>query len=185
MIFSEYFPILSYLQNHTGMLILDGCSLTNSIPDTIYNLTRLEYFMVSKNKLSGPISPKISKLKSLQLLWLKENSFNGIIPSEIGSLMKLGKMSTSSVMYVFNDNTELMDVHLYFCFFTERVGVYRNEFRGNVANEICNLFSKGKLQELSADCKATKKGDAEVSCMCCTTCCEPGDKGVCHNKEIP
>ena len=69
----------------------------------------------------------------------------------------------------------------YVFFSTERVGIYRNDFKGDVANEICSLFTNGQLQEFSADCSPTNKEDAEVSCWCCTTCCEPGEKGICHN----
>ncbi|KAL2635935.1 hypothetical protein R1flu_007414 [Riccia fluitans] len=60
-------------------LHLDGNSFKGGIP-RLDNLTKLQVFSISRNKLSGPIGSHLNDLVSLVDLDLSSNQFNGSIP---------------------------------------------------------------------------------------------------------
>lgn len=61
----------------------------SSIPDSIFELTNLEHFILSESNIEGTISPKISNFEKLHDLQLCCNNLTGSIPPTISSLENL------------------------------------------------------------------------------------------------
>ncbi|KZV24300.1 putative leucine-rich repeat receptor-like protein kinase [Dorcoceras hygrometricum] len=72
-------PMLGDLQKLT-ILILAGCSFTNSIPSELGNLSELTFLALNTNNLSGVIPPSLGKLSKLYWLDLAENQLRGPLP---------------------------------------------------------------------------------------------------------
>ena len=71
-------------------LTMNGNSLNNIIPATLFTLTDIEVINLSSNNLTGPLSSSVGNLTNLLNLSLGYNSsFGGGIPSTIGSLINL------------------------------------------------------------------------------------------------
>ncbi|KAL9165527.1 hypothetical protein ABFS82_06G176100 [Erythranthe guttata] len=62
------------------ILILAGCSFTNSIPSELGNLTELTFLALNSNNLSGEIPASLGRLPKLYWLDLAENQLTGQIP---------------------------------------------------------------------------------------------------------
>ena len=108
--------------------------LVGNLPDSIGDLTELEFLDLSGNRLSGPIPSAIGKLSLLTHLSLADNEFEGPIPSEIGNLSNLTTLrlgdnelegSLPSVLFGLSELVEL------------ELG--NNQFRGRLSSEIGNL----------------------------------------------
>ncbi len=63
--------------------------LTGNLPASIGDLINLETFSVERNAMSGPIPSSIGNMAALKILILGTNQFNGAIPTEIGDLTNL------------------------------------------------------------------------------------------------
>ncbi|PIN10381.1 Extracellular matrix protein slit [Handroanthus impetiginosus] len=72
-------PQLGDLQKLT-ILVLVGCSFTNSIPSELGNLSELTFLALNSNKLSGKIPSSLGKLSKLYWLDLADNQLSGKIP---------------------------------------------------------------------------------------------------------
>mmetsp|Transcript_5468 Transcript_5468/g.12879 ORF Transcript_5468/g.12879 Transcript_5468/m.12879 type:complete len:558 (+) Transcript_5468:250-1923(+) len=59
--------------------------LSGSIPEGVYDISRLEEIFLYKNRLTGVISPKIGYLWSLRRFHLSHNQISGPIPGELAS----------------------------------------------------------------------------------------------------
>ena len=65
--------------------------MNGTIPDSLYNLTHLEYFSIANHAFEGQIKSEIGHLKELTMLGLWGNKLTGTLPSELGLCEKLGK----------------------------------------------------------------------------------------------
>jgi hypothetical protein len=72
-----------------GTLILRDNAITDVLPDTLQQMTKLEQIDLGNNKLSGDIPSGIGNLRGLTRLSLTNNLFSGSIPSHIGNLTSL------------------------------------------------------------------------------------------------
>ncbi|CAN6374883.1 unnamed protein product [Urochloa humidicola] len=86
--------IIGNLKNLT-YLYLAGCSLTGTVPESIFGLAKLETLDLSINNLAGPIPAAIGNLRNLWKIELYKNSFTGEIPPELGKLTKLREIDLS------------------------------------------------------------------------------------------
>lgn len=71
-------------------------NLSGNIPNTIGNLTNLQYLSLGENKLIGNIPSSIGSLIQLQNLSIRTNQLTGSIPSTIGNLANLTNLDLSS-----------------------------------------------------------------------------------------
>ncbi|KAL7473672.1 hypothetical protein ACHAXS_014161 [Conticribra weissflogii] len=62
----------------------DNGEMNGTIPDSLYNLTKLKTLNLGKNQFNGTISTSIGNLEHLETLILGRNRFTGILPSELG-----------------------------------------------------------------------------------------------------
>ncbi|KAL4638742.1 hypothetical protein ACB092_03G168400 [Castanea dentata] len=83
------------LKNLTTLL-LNGNSLTGTIPSTIGGLESLNTLLLNGNSLTGTIPSTIGGLESLQRLYLDENKIEGFIPEQLCQLKNLGELSLSN-----------------------------------------------------------------------------------------
>ncbi|XP_060670419.1 probable LRR receptor-like serine/threonine-protein kinase At1g56140 [Ziziphus jujuba] len=83
---------LSYLFH----LDLSKNYLSGSLSPSIGNLTRLKYLNVGTNALSGELPKEMGKLMNLLFLSIAENYFSGPLPSELGNLSKLQELYINS-----------------------------------------------------------------------------------------
>ncbi|KAJ3322873.1 hypothetical protein HDU76_013791 [Blyttiomyces sp. JEL0837] len=70
-------------------LDLSSNFLTGGIPDNVFNLQNLQTLHVGENNLSGGIPDRIGDLKQLEYLGLASNSFQGPVPSSFNNLPNL------------------------------------------------------------------------------------------------
>jgi Leucine-rich repeat (LRR) protein len=77
------------------LLHLENNRITGSIPDSLYNASKLSDFVSHTNKMNGTVSPNISNLKLLHRFKIDENNFSGTVPTELGSLPLLDDVSLS------------------------------------------------------------------------------------------
>ncbi|XP_058071742.1 probable LRR receptor-like serine/threonine-protein kinase At1g56140 isoform X5 [Magnolia sinica] len=78
-------------------LIVFYQNVTGHIPETIGNLTHLNYLSVSTNLLSGSIPKELGNLRNLTNLQLGTNSFSGSLPQEMGTLVNLKVINMHSI----------------------------------------------------------------------------------------
>nr|XP_015882094.2 probable LRR receptor-like serine/threonine-protein kinase At1g56140 [Ziziphus jujuba var. spinosa] len=79
---------LTYLFN----LDLSKNYLSGPLSPSIGNLTRLQYLTVAINALSGELPKELGKLTNLLSLSIAENRFIGPLPSELGNLLNLQQL---------------------------------------------------------------------------------------------
>ena len=56
------------------------------LPSELGNLTMMESFFVSSNKLHGPVPSELGNMRHAHQFSLHNNSFDGPIPSELGQV---------------------------------------------------------------------------------------------------
>ncbi|KAL6658627.1 hypothetical protein ACP70R_004213 [Stipagrostis hirtigluma subsp. patula] len=87
-------PSIGNLKNLT-YLYLASCGLTGTIPDSIFELTKLETLDMSMNSLGGRIPAAIGNLRNLWKIELYKNNFTGELPPELGKLTGLREIDVS------------------------------------------------------------------------------------------
>ena len=78
--------------------------MNGAIPDSLYNLSKLEVLFLQSNKFGGSIKSEIGNMTELTKLMLYGNQFTGTLPSELGLCEKLGEynvliLTVSVVLY--------------------------------------------------------------------------------------
>jgi len=127
-------------------------NLHGTIPNELFQLTKLNTLYLARNNLGGTIPSEIGLLTDLEFIGLQHNQFTGTVPtSHMGKMLKLKAL------------------HL-----------EKNKLSGMIhkVDPLCqlrrNIESKtvfGSLQLISADCKSMVKWrKPSVGCGCCTKC---------------
>jgi len=133
------------------LLVEDNPFLSGELPESLFELTKLEWLRISKCGFSGSISTNIGQLTKLRQLLVRDNRFSGTLPTELGLLNDLTKSDFAG-----------------------------NDFVGAVPDEFCKipLMVLEKEWLLEADCRQGTNNDGvhSLSCPdgCCTSCCQPG-----------
>ena len=74
-------------------LVLSDNSILGSLPDELYELSKLAILSLPFNPISGSLSPRIGALKNLEILWMEDSSLTGSLPSELGLLTTLESLT--------------------------------------------------------------------------------------------
>ena len=186
--FSGYFPSsigskLLKLQH----LDLSHNGFATALPESLAELSDLEYLFVVGNPLEEGVIPSfLSSLTNLKDLSLKATNRMGIIPAWVGtlnlSLLDLDSNAlTGTIPAALGEMTSLQHLLL-----------NRNKLEGSVPESLSKLSNLGTLlmdnnsitgsmdqvcasnqpRVLTADCGGSSP---DVTCECCTVCCEAGD----------
>ncbi|CDP11033.1 unnamed protein product [Coffea canephora] len=112
------------------------------VPQEVGNLSKLEVIQLSSNRLTGPITPKLFNISTLQFISLSENSFSGELPWTLGvSLPNLeelylgGNRFTGAILTSISNASRLRVLD---------IGI--NHFTGAIPHSLGNL---GLLEVLS------------------------------------
>jgi Leucine-rich repeat (LRR) protein len=90
-------PSINHSQIHysqqlaEALHLFDMENMTGTIPDSLYNLTKLKDLWLYNNQFEGSIKSEIGNLKELVHFSIYSNQFTGTIPSELGRCEKLGE----------------------------------------------------------------------------------------------
>eukprot|EP01084_Bolivina_argentea_P012389 23215_1 len=117
-------------------LNLNDNNLNGTIPNSIGNLTSLNWLDLSKNQLTGTISNNIGKLTSLHVLYLQNNQLTGTIPNNIGNLTSLNWLYLSNNQLtgtIPNNIGNLTSLYVLY--------LHNNQLTGTIPNNICNITS--------------------------------------------
>ncbi|KAL1337297.1 hypothetical protein HN51_031956 [Arachis hypogaea] len=124
---SQFFDSLT---NSTKLqvLILYHNNLAGELPSSIQNLsTKLYWFCVADNFLTGKIPQGWKKLQNLEFLSFESNHFSGELPSEIGSLSNLVELTiddnvlSGEIPDIFGNLTSLSIISMAYNQFTGRI----------------------------------------------------------------
>ncbi|GKV31117.1 hypothetical protein SLEP1_g39853 [Rubroshorea leprosula] len=124
-------------------IYLFGNQLSGNIPDSIGQLSKLESIYLSGNQLSGSIPDSIGQLSKLESIYLSSNQLSGSIPDSIGQLSKLesidlsGNHLSGSIPDSIRQLSKLESIYL-----------SRNQLNGSIPDSIEQL-SKLEIIDLS------------------------------------
>jgi len=124
-----------------------------TIPQSIFNLTKLKELVLKNSNIAGPIPSEIGQLENLQYLNLADNFLTGNIPGEIWELIKLetlflfnnqlsGKLSTSV-----SQLKNLQNLKLSYNQFNDTIPAFNSNLYLNDVDLSYNNFS-GKIPKL-------------------------------------
>jgi len=145
-------------------IILDMNLLRGRIPTEIA-LFNLKAFGLGSNSIEGTIPSELGRMGSLTRLSLSGNFLTGTLCSELGNLSKLeglflyNNQLTGSIPSSFQALTDLQLVFL-----------EGTALKGNVDTTLC--ARRKAYRYFYANC-----GDSEVTCPCCTHCCKANGAG--------
>lgn len=81
--------------SHVTALVLDPAGYSGPLSPLISKLSSLNHLDLSDNSFHGQIPPSISFLKSLETLILRSNSFSGALPPSLSALSSLQTLDIS------------------------------------------------------------------------------------------
>ena len=138
---SEWYGIETNNSGRVNRIALSDNQLTGSIPESIGNLTSMEFLCIRYNQqLTGSIPESIGNLTKLTHLDLKYNQLTGSIPESIGNLTKLIDLSLTrnqlagSIPESIGNLTKLIDLR-----------IEGNQLTGSIPESIGNLTSLKEL----------------------------------------
>lgn len=171
-------------------LVMGGNEYNSSLPADLVQLPRLKFLYAEFTELNGDLN-FMSKLTSIEEVWIDQNpivgsiptaienaelvqslsftscQISGSIPTSIGKLQKLQQVwmsynqLTGTVPYQFASIKSLTRLHL-----------QGNDLNGAMPESICALrFPFGRLTSLQADCDDA--GNVDCGTGSCCTCCGP------------
>ncbi len=143
---------------------LSGNQLVGPIPSKLGQLTGLQEFSINSNAFTGLLHSELGQLTALTRLEMFGNKFTGSLPSELGLLTNLLLFSTQSNELTGTIPTELAQLQRLVIFTFDK-----NRLTGSDDSSLCT-FTKEWIV-LEGDCLENEDGSLEITCSCCTKCC--------------
>jgi len=136
-------------------------NLDGTLPNSFWQqMPNMRFLDIEGNSFEGTLPTQLGFLTNLESLYMEKNRFTGPLPSELGRLTKLtellvyGNRLEGIVPTEYSSLTNLK----YFWF-------HATDLKGSVDTIFCN---DPFIQSLSGDCY----GDpGQVTCTCCSQCC--------------
>lgn len=148
--------------------------LSGTIPEQLYDLTKLTSLDVNLCRLTGTLSTKIGQLSKMQRFRVSTNDLTGTIPTEVSKLTSSGR--SACLLFTCHScrvaNKPFVRISVLFWF-------HKTRFTGSVPESLCR-FRPNPLIILQADCHPV--GNPAVPCLCCSHCCNRDD-GICLSAE--
>lgn len=187
--FSGHLPdLIGFTLAKLQQLDLSRNNFASALPASLGELGDLEYLFVASNPFeAGPIPTFLSSMPNLKDLSLKATNRVGSIPAWMGSL-NLSLLDLDG-----NDLTGIIPATLGEMTTLQHLLLNRNKLEGNVPESLSKLPNLATLlldnngitgsmdhvcssadhpNFFTADCGGSSP---EVTCKCCTLCCEAGD----------
>jgi hypothetical protein len=127
-------------RGHVSELRLNGNQLIGQLPDSVGNLSTLQFLHLYSNHLSGQIPDSLSNLSVLQHLHLTDNELSGPLPSSLGTLGALQTLYLQS-----NQLTGVIPAALGNMSALQRLNISNKQLSGPIPSSLGNL---GKLHFL-------------------------------------
>jgi hypothetical protein len=121
----------------------------------------LEILILKQNSFTGTIPTEIGNIGALRALSIQQNSFKGFIPTELGMITTL-----ETVDFFSNNLSGPIPGQMGNLSNAENMFFHFNGLTGSMPAEVCSLLVNGSLKQLTADCG--RRG--LVECSCCTAC---------------
>jgi len=165
-------------------LRLNRNQVTGTIPATIGNLPKLRDLWLHDNAITGTIPWTIGLMASVTDIRFGANALIGTLPESLYSLTNLFRLDVSNnnlfgtISSAIGQLEYLDMLLLQFNAFSGRVpssigvpflrylSLQGNDFTSVVPNEVCGV------NELVADCAASRDSVPEIACPCCDFCCD-------------
>eukprot|EP00549_Striatella_unipunctata_P022298 CAMPEP_0118676720 /NCGR_PEP_ID=MMETSP0800-20121206/2207_1 /TAXON_ID=210618 ORGANISM="Striatella unipunctata, Strain CCMP2910" /NCGR_SAMPLE_ID=MMETSP0800 /ASSEMBLY_ACC=CAM_ASM_000638 /LENGTH=615 /DNA_ID=CAMNT_0006572271 /DNA_START=44 /DNA_END=1892 /DNA_ORIENTATION=+ len=119
---------------------LSDNQISGSIPESIYEMTRLERLELNNNELVGTISEQIGQLSNLNNLELFDNDLSGSVPSSISNLKKMVILDFGFNLF----EGEILD-YLMVMTDLESLVLKENSMDGTIPDGIGGLSDLGRL----------------------------------------
>ncbi|GLT85767.1 hypothetical protein SLE2022_039450 [Rubroshorea leprosula] len=119
-----------------NQLNLSNNLLSGNLPNSISNLSSIEFLLLSGNQFSGPIPPSIGELRQVVKLDLSRNSFAGAIPPEIGNCVHLTSLDISQNNLSGSIPPEISNIHI-----LSYLNVSRNHLNQTIPKTIGSMKS--------------------------------------------
>jgi len=116
--------------------------LGGELPESIGNITGLEWFDVTLNGLFGHLPASMASLQALSMLWLDDNAFSGPLPDWIGNITSLTQIDA-----VYNHFNGPLPTSLGQLTGLQTLSITGNAFSGSIPDELGSL----SLYELFVD----------------------------------
>ena len=101
----EYIDFNAFLLTHLCSHNLKLCTvdfdlshnlLTGTLPESIYNMTSMDWFGAYNNQFRGTISPSINKLEKISQFLVQDNQFTGTLPETLYDMSTMKKFKCSN-----------------------------------------------------------------------------------------
>ena len=115
-------------------LYLGPSSLSSTIPESLYELSRLSHLYIDSCDLHGTLSNSIGKMENLHGLGLHDNQLTGTLPTSLGALTGLRVLNLDenhlegSIPWTLGSLTGLVDLRL-----------DQNSFTGHIPTQLARL----------------------------------------------
>merc|ERR1712008_476258 len=120
----------------------------------------LDTLWLQNNEFRGLIPSEIGRISRLRDLNLSGNNFTGSLPTTIGLLQDANFLSFSS-----NSLGGSIPTEIGFLSNIRRLALEKTNLTGTVPTELCNLVYSGQLQAYNLTVECSK-----VECACCEDC---------------
>lgn len=152
----QFLPALESLTMEYG-------ELEGGIPAlTLTKMKQLKSLSVKHNKFRGTLPATLPLAISLRHLDISHNEFQGPLPAALHT-MKLETLDVSGNQLTGTISAELGNLST-----LTQLRLNGNSFVGSIPTTVCDLM----LTALESDCKPSAFGGSEISCSCCTACCD-------------
>jgi Leucine-rich repeat (LRR) protein len=125
---------VSCSDGHVIRLSISGNQLSGSIPESLGNLSYLQFLILGYNQLSGSIPDSLGNLSSLQSLYLYNNQLSGAIPESLGNLSHLQFLNL-----IHNQLSDSIPESLGNLSSLQSLSLYNNQLSGSIPESLGNL----------------------------------------------
>eukprot|EP00980_Cylindrotheca_fusiformis_P020942 scaffold7967_cov75-Cylindrotheca_fusiformis.AAC.2 len=166
--FTGQLPAMNSMDELQYLVTSENNFSEQPMPD-LQDLRKLRDLTMKGNKIQGAIPDWIGDLTALTYLDLDANLLTGTIPSQIGKISNLYTLLLNR-----NDLNGTLPAEMADLLELENVLIDGNDLTGSTS-VLCERTDQANL--FISDCKETNGQPAQISCPCCTKCCETGDVG--------